>query len=95
MFSVMPFFTNFALDAEWDKQPGKVIIDSPDTRIFGDMVTTSETMVLIPSDQWKDIDEGDVIIVKKKTGLDATYRLQTIPEAFDDGELKRAHIVKT
>ena len=89
------FFSDFALDATWTPptggaaQAGKMILDAPDAMVLGDMVISSETTVIFPVAQWSGIDEGQVIAVGS-----VSYRLRQRPQAFDDGQLVRAEVVK-
>lgn len=89
------FFTDFAQDASWTPstgvaaQPGKVIVDAPDSMILGDMVITTETTLTYPLGQWPGIDENQVVTVGA-----VTYRLRGRPQAFDDGSLLRVEVVK-
>lgn len=89
------FFADFADAASWTPstggaaQPGKVIVDAPDSMILGDMVITSETTLTYPLGQWPGIDENQVVIVGA-----VQYRLRGRPQAFDDGSLLRVEVVK-
>lgn len=94
------FFTDFALPASWTPstggpaQTGMVIIDAPDSLVLNDMVIVSETTLMYPAIQWSGLDEGQTVIVTTDSGPES-YRLRTRPQAFDDGALFRAGVVKT
>lgn len=103
-----PFFDDFAVPATWTPtngpgagvaQPGKVIIDSPETQILGEMIVSRDTSFIYPADQWPALDEGDVVIVNAKLAAfnfiaPFSLRLRTTPQAFDDGSLLRAEVAK-
>lgn len=93
------FFTDFGEDASWTPsaggpaQPGKVLIDAPDSLLLNDMIVTTATTFTYPLGQWPGLDEGERVTVVGASG-NQLYRLRTGPQGFDDGSLLRAEVVK-
>ena len=84
----------FGVSASWTPsggllQPGRIILDEPDSLAMAEMVIADDKVMTFPISQWFGIDEGAVVMVDAQG-----YRLRTRPMAFDDGAMVRVAVAK-